>query len=216
MVVEVPRKKLIEFIVHFEDLLGRAYGFVGLHPHDFPRDEGKNLDSLRGLLVQMKSVAGIVSAVVIDEDEDAKVDGLELVMEHADGIPFVVKDLEEEDDMLSDDEKVANGIKEFLKFEKEDEAKEEIEPEKEPEPEKPVIEEDSGEGDSSEGAEPLVELDEAPVEEPIEVEEEVELDEEVEAESEKDEVQEEAGKESRAKIEALEAQLANLKKTIGD
>ncbi len=216
MVVEVPRKKLIEFIVHFEDLLGRAYGFVGLHPHDFPRDEGKNLDSLRGLLVQMKSVAGIVSAVVIDEDEDAKVDGLELVMEHADGIPFVVKDLEEEDDMLSDDEKVANGIKEILKFEKEDEAKEEIEPEKEPEPEKPVIEEDSGEGDSSEGAEPLVELDEAPVEEPIEVEEEVELDEEVEAESEKDEVQEEAGKESRAKIEALEAQLANLKKTIGD
>ena len=38
----------------------------------------------------------------------------------------------------------------------------------------------------------------------------------MEAEIEKDEVQEEAGKESREKIEALEAQLAALKKTMGD
>ena len=188
MVVEVPRRKLIEFIVHFEDLLGRAYGFVGLHPHDFPRDEGKNLDSLRGLVVQMKSVAGGVSAVVIKDDEEAKVDGLELVMVHVDGIPFKIKESD---------------------LEEEDEGEEEIGHE-------PVIKGDSEHSESIESEESDSKVDEESIEEPIIEVEEEKLDEEVEAEIEKDEVQAEEGKESREKIEALEAQLAALKKELGD
>ena len=176
MVVEVPKRKLIEFIVHFEDLLGRAYGFVGLHPHEFPRGEGANLDSLRGLVVQMKSIAGGVKEIIIDSDEEAKVDDLELTMVHIDGIPF-----EEKDPDLVDEEK-----KEI-----EPEPKDELAPEPE-----------------------SVEV--VSVEPVVVVKEEPKIDEEVEEEGSEVEVQKEAGEESRKKIEALEAQLAELKAKIGD
>ena len=201
MVVEVPRKKLIEFIVHFEDLLGRAYGFVGLHPHEFPRNETESLDKLRdNLVIYMKSIVGEVSEIVSKESEDAKVDGEGIAIEIVDGIPFVVKEPVEE----------------------EDEAKKEIEPESEPEPEN--IEPDSGEGDSAEGAEPIIVLDEAAVEEPIveaveeiiEVEEEIELDEEVEEEGSEIEESAEAKEKDRKALEELEAQLEALKVKIGD
>ena len=67
MVVEVPKGLLGHAIEEFEMLLGRAVDFLGLHPHEFPKDEHLALESLRGLLVQLKSVAGLLGQ---DEEED--------------------------------------------------------------------------------------------------------------------------------------------------
>ena len=186
MVVEVPKSLLEQGIDKFEMLLGRAYSFLGLHPHEFPKDEHEALDALRALLIQLKSVAGLLG----QDEVVVALEGAELIVEGAEVIADIVY--------------------------KEDEEEEEIGHE-------PVVEDDSEEGDSSEGAESLVELDDAPVEEELikgvvldPIEEEEKLDEKVEAKSEKDEVQEEAGKESREKIKVLEAQLAALRKATGD
>lgn len=186
MVVEVPKGLLGHAIEEFEMLLKRAVDFLGLHPHEFPKDEHAALDALQGLLIQLKGVAGLLGQdeiVVALEDAELIVEGVEVIAD-------IVEELQ-------------------------DEEKEESEPKPvvEDKVEEPIVEPENVEVVS---VEPVVVVKEEELIPKEPIEEEPKIDEEVEAEIEKDEVQEEAGKESREKIEALEAQLAALRKTIGD